>query len=94
MDTCPHKQMEAHTDTHTEPLLEGETSAVCCSQIIDSSKQKVEGKTGISHADEIFTTCQTAQTNALLPSGMARQQETHLHHAFPTAGREAQRGGE
>lgn len=81
--------------TRTEPLLRGETSAVCCSQIIDRSKQKVEGKTGISHADEIFTTCQPIQTNALLPSRMARQHETHLHtHAFPTVRREAQRVGE
>ena len=101
MPTYTHKQIEAHkihtrihTHSHTEPLLRGETSAVCCSQIIDSSKQKVEGKTGISHADEIFTTCQPIQTNALLRSRTARQHETHLYHTFPTARREAKRGRE
>lgn len=80
-NTCTHK--------HTQRLCQGgETSAVCCSQIIDSSKQKVEGKTGISHADEIFTTCQPIQTNALLPTRMARQQQALPYHAFPISGRE------
>lgn len=66
------RYMHTHAQTTTELLLGGgETSAVCCSQIIDSSKQKVEGKTGISHADEIFTTCQPIQANTLLPSRMA-----------------------
>lgn len=55
---------------HPDSLLVGETAAVCCSQIIDRSKQKVEGETHISHADEIFKTCQPIQTNALLLSTM------------------------
>lgn len=67
-----YKLRHTHAQTTTELfLVGGETSAVCCSQIIDSSKQKVEGKTGISHADEIFTTCQPIQANTLLPSRMA-----------------------
>lgn len=93
-DTQTHACKPNPSQTHTDPPLWAKTSAVWCSQIIDSSKQKVEGKTGISHADEIFTSCQPIQTNALLPSGTAQQQRELFHHNFPISKRIVQWGRE
>lgn len=70
-----------------------EMSVVCCLQIIDSSKHKVEEKTDISPVDEIFTSRQPLKTWCVVTQldGMTTP-ATSLPHISPARGGSRQKG--